>query len=451
MSNWIRRDLTQFVGNSQIDDTTSFGNMGELFKIEFIDWTNVNNVFLSNYTNIKNDIINKSASLFGVKNFNIQFFASYNEAIDSIFKVFLEMYENVVITLPSNSLYEKYAVMNHGRIVNVQLENDIEDEYKNIIEEVRQKNAKIVFIHTDKYKNNKSVSYEIVKEIAKNMPNLVVVDDSKNLIDNDTFSKLSIELSNVIVIKSFANTKDFTSVNGVFLLASKEVILDISSVLEEHFSRIEALITLFALNNFMADKPFKNAIDFLENSKKLKEEQERVLHDKNDDTIDIIEEPFQNDEYENISHVEDMLEQVVEENYEILEESAISDTFEETEVIDSPEPESPEENIEIKKNTQKVYDDRPLKLVPNNRQSLIEEVTKFPFISIFSSNQTHVYILSRTEVYSTLLEEGIILKKYNSSQGEILRLTIDRTNENERVLNIFEDISDRVKFFTSYD
>lgn len=435
MSNWIRRDLTQFAGKNQVDNITSFGNMGELFKIEFIDWTNVNNVFLSNYTNIKNDIINKSASLFGVKNFNVFFFASYNEAIDSIFKVFLEMYENVTITDPSDSLYEKYAVMNYGRIVKVPFQNDREDEYKKIIEEIRQKNAKIVFIHTDKYKNNKSVSYEVVKEIAKNMPNIVVVDDSKNLINNDTYCKLTTEFNNVIVIKSFKNTKDFTCAKGVFLLASKEIILDISSVLEEHFSSIEALVALFALNNVMAERPFKKAIDFLENAKKLKDKKEDTSPNSNDDINETI---YEN---ENIINVSEMLEQSIEIDDAIREEL---ESREDTE-------KSIEEPIETKKSTQKVYDDRPLKLIPNDRESLIKEVTKFPFISIFSSNQTHIYILSRTEVYNILLDEGVILKKYNSSQGEILRLTIDRTRENERVLNVFEDIAGSVKFFTTYD
>lgn len=457
MSDWIRRDLEKFVNTdilNQDEELSFFGKLPKKLKNGLIRWIEENDDFLSNQQNINTNIFSKSSKILEVKEENVFFLPSIFNCVDCILKTFLEIYESVVLTTPTNPIYERFVHINRGRVIKIPFNNDVEHEYLNVIDAVRSKNAKILFINTNNYENAKQLSIEIVEEIAVNMPKIIVIDDTQNNFIDNTYTKLVLQYENIIVLKSFSVTEGFEGIDGCFLISSKDIILDISSVTTKTIIKMDSVVTLFGLLNISGEIAFKDykekqRSEFIED---VFEQSEYEIDDKQINSNDIILEDNEDvlTEQENIDSSVDDTENEGEnlEKEEPLETKNIKheeDSNEnENELIDSHLDNvidgKNEEIIEDKTDEKNLSEVRENRLIENDRNSLIEEFTKFNYISIFSTNFNNVYILSTIRIYNKLVDEGIELKRYNSSQGEILRLTIERTSENEKILEILDDV-----------
>lgn len=421
MSDWIRRDLEQFVNNNGIGGVTNSSSsekMPRLFKDNIAKWIKDDNVYSADSHLANAEAVNKCATFFGISNKNLLIFPSVLDSVDYILKTFLELYENVLLKEPCNEIFKDLVYVNRGKANSISVEN-INTQYLEIIEQIRAKNAKLLFISSRTSISDNLIAVDIVKEIALKTPNIVVIDDSNNDFRNDTFTNLALNFKNIIIIKSFSETNDFNSIKSSVIVASEEIISDINKIYNNHLDTLTSMEMIFALEHVSLDIPFEEVVQIEQISKKEYVEAEKV------DNIEM-----QNEQID-IEDVE------IEDNT-----SELSDILEEDEVkpIDSDDRE-----LTSNKDTSANRG----RLIPGDRLSLINEITKYKFISIFSTNAANVYILSRIEIYNILVDEGINIKKYNSSQGEILRLTIDRTKENERILDVLDTIDERHMIYVS--
>lgn len=428
MSDWIRRDLEQFVNKGGTFDVTSSSSseMPRLFKDNIAKWIKDDDVYSADSNLANTEAVNKCATFFGISNKNLLIFPSVLDSVDYILKTFLELYENVLLKEPCNEIFKDLVYVNRGKANSISVEN-INTQYLEIIEQIRAKNAKVLFVSSRTSISDSLIAVDIVKEIALKTPNIVVIDDSNNDFKNDTFTNLALNFKNIIIIKSFCATNDFNSIKSSVIVASEEIISDISKIYNNHLDILTSMEMIFALEHVGLDIPFEEVVQIEQIYKKEYDEAEKI----------------DNIETQEIDNIQTQNEQIDVEDIEIEDNrSQLSETLKEDEMksINSDDSE-----LVSNKESSSSKD----RLIPGDRLSLINEITKYKFISIFSTNATNVYILSRIEIYSILLDEGINIKKYNSSQGEILRLTIDRTKENERILDVLDTIDERHMIYVS--
>ncbi len=449
MSELKRRDLINYFNDRHLaiqKNQYDFNMLTGELRNKMINYlTNTRDI---SHKGLNTKILNTSSDMFGVGTHYITYRASFYDSIDLVFKAFLELYENVMVTDNASDFYQKYILTNKGKYIKTYVDFKESDVADNLISYTRNKNIKILIVSTQGLKD--IVTIETLQRILFESNCLVMIDDFHNNIKNEDLMTLVSVHSNVIILKSIyeRNKHDvltsfvFSNEENINILNSFVNYLDI-----DIFNLISIYLNLDDNENTSAepvlDSPVETRTETIVEEQPPKEEKyvnhaKDLLNEKLNSKVQI------QDEVSKI--VNDSLNEkaVDDKNAELkfLEDIKLDNTsilLEKEGVYNAPiiNKTSNETNKEI---MDKVEAYTP-NLLPGSRYSLIGELTKYNFISIFSSNSTHVYILSKTPIHHNLTESGLVLKKYNSSNGEIIRLTIDNNSQNIRVLKVIYEIS----------
>ncbi len=434
MSDFKRRDIINYFNNNHIEQQKKLYSVENFSNKKLEDFFN----FAKNYDlekNIDREINISIGKYFNTTNEHCLWRENIYCAIELIFKAFLEVYESVLIADDVSSYYERSALVYKAKSAKTLVNFSSADSIDVLLETIRNKNAKIVVLSTQ-YQQN-AIKNEYITKVLENSPALVVIDDYSNfLTDIDFLNKYE----NVILLKSI----DTGFAKATVLFSSNDVNREMKYL--TNFSDINILSKLQLLNSIKIDSievDQKVSSDIAEKLEKFASSYtENKKEHKSVEKVKIKNEVQPEEKAEEPKTKEDKaLEQT---------DATENNIDKEKETEDNKNNLAKEKTTEeVKKNStakEVVEEEEPVYepvLIPENRQSLINELTKFSFVSIFSSNQIHVYILSKVPIHSRLLENGILLKKYNSSNGEILRLTIDHTTQNKKILKTINEVSKR--------
>ncbi len=412
MSDFKRRDIINYFNNSHIEQQKklySVENFSNKLMIDFFEFAKKYDVD----TNIDKDIKINIPKFFSTTNENFVFRDNIYSTIDLIFKAFLEVYENVLIADDTSDYYERSALICKAKISKSFVDFNNESGVAALLETVRTKNVKILIIGTEQVYN--ATKDNIIK-IISNCPALVVVNDHKNFLNDIDFLN---NYKNVILIKSIASGLGNTTV----AFSSNDLNREMKYLTNhQDISLLNKLQLLYSISGIEESKVNDNAVEATEKPVENIDDKAKKQDSKDSKKEEVVEEKKIKDKEE----TENKADVKVEDKKTDLTGNSV------------PKPvKAIVEEVE-----EEVYE--PV-LMPGSRQSLISEVTKFEFISVFSSNQVHIYILSKTPLHSRLVENGILLKKYNSSGGEIIRLNAENTSQNIKILKIINEVSKRRK------
>lgn len=410
MSEFKRRDITNYFNDRHVTNQKSeydFNVLSNEIKSSMIEY--LSNTKDISYNNVKNEIIKQCTSIFGLTHENILFRNNFYDSIDLIFKIFLELYENVVVSDNANDFYQKNVLVNKGKFSKIFIDYNDYDFEDSVINSAKSKNAKILILSTKGV--GKQIDYDHLSKICSSLSCLILVDDFENKIQNNVLLEIISKYENIVFLKGI-NNSDKVDLITSFIISNKENI----SLLNNFTNYLD--IDLFSLINIMININGEKKDIEIKVEKEVEKEvkQEQI----NDEVAKIV--------------AEQTKEKNIVENNKNINNTDILLSSDDTYITPA-----------IDDNFKNIIENYESSLIAGSRFSLIGEVTKFNFISIFSSNSTHVYILSRTPIFSNLTENGIVLKKYNSSNGEIIRLIVDNFSQNKKILNILFEISQKRK------
>ncbi len=400
-----RRDLLNYFEDKRNkNEEEIYSSLSQYNCNEFINFIIKDDILNKSNNEIEREVYEKCSSILDLKYENFLARANCNYAIDIILQTYLEVYEHVCTTKTCNTHYQRSTLVNKGKFSKLPVDIDSFDNVSTVIEMSRSLNTKVLVLSTKVENSDELVSPRFIEKIANNCPSLILVDDTFNAFTDKTYTDLVDKYKNIVVLKSFKLHNDLFDKNTSFIVGDGLLISHLkclSHYLDFNiFNSASILLSLSKLNNEIIEMNYELEVIKSVAKKDFSIEQKvSSKEEKKEETIDKVEEKIE----------------------EVVEEKDL-DT---------------KTDIDIKTDIDTV--------VEFTRASLMEEACKFKFVSIFSSNSEHVYILTKVPIYPLLLENNIILKRYNASEGEILRLIIAHTKHNKKVLKILEEVASKLK------
>lgn len=148
-----------------------------------------------------------------------------DEILDIIFKVFIDVGDEVVIFYPSYGLYKTLATLYNAKINELQLNEDF-----SIPDNAYSVKGKLMFINSPNDPNGKSIGNATILKLCGTFPGIVVVDEAYADFSTQTSLSLLKKAKNLIVYRSFSKSFSLASLRMGYALADAEIIKEMNKV-----------------------------------------------------------------------------------------------------------------------------------------------------------------------------------------------------------------------------
>jgi len=145
-----------------------------------------------------------------------------DEIMELVFKTFLNPDEEVIIPIPTFSLYENLTKLYSGNPVHISTGKDFQFDYDKILEHINNR-TKLVFICSP---NNPTGSIISEKDLRKILDNdvIVVLDEAYAEFSDLSLIKLVDEFENLVVLRTFSKAFGLAGLRVGYGIANKEII-----------------------------------------------------------------------------------------------------------------------------------------------------------------------------------------------------------------------------------
>jgi histidinol-phosphate aminotransferase len=189
-----------------------------------------------------------------------------DEIFDTIFKVFIDPEDEIVVFYPTYGIYKVLANLYNAKIKEIKLTEDfsIPDEFFNV-------NSKLIFINSPNDPNGKSFDNEIIEKICKSCSGIVVVDETYADFGEKTCLSLLKSLDNLIVCRSFSIGFSMASLRIGYALADAKII--------KEMNRVKLPFNTSYISQIAALSCIKHRNKVYEQNKKIKSERARLTNE----------------------------------------------------------------------------------------------------------------------------------------------------------------------------
>ena len=178
-----------------------------------------------------------------------------DEAIHVLFEAFLEADDEVLLPVPTYTMYEVYASATDARAVTIQSDDDLEFPFERLLEAITPR-TKIIAIANPNSPAGSVASRQQIVEIARRAPHaMVLVDEAYFHFHGETLVDLVGEQPNLIVARTFSKAYGLAGLRVGVLASSAEPMRWIRRVLSPYSVNSIALACLPAALN---DKAYLN-------------------------------------------------------------------------------------------------------------------------------------------------------------------------------------------------
>ncbi|MCX7875535.1 MAG: histidinol-phosphate transaminase [Melioribacteraceae bacterium] len=219
----------------------------------------------------QNKIREKLSQLLSLPKENLFFGVGSDEIIDLLIKIFCNPSEDeVIICEPTYGMYKVCCDINNVRVCNVLLDLQYDIDLLKIKNAINNK-TKIIFLCSPNNPTGNLLSKEKIIELTK-LNVIVVVDEAYIDFANDEgLIKHAVELSNLVVTRTFSKAWGLAGVRAGFSVASSEITNLLFKVkLPYNINKLTSDVILNALNNFEKRNLFVNKI--IEERKRIENE-----------------------------------------------------------------------------------------------------------------------------------------------------------------------------------
>lgn len=232
MNKYIRQDLINFKPyhapikpyEIKVDANENPFPHHEAFKTVMTEWLD-NKDNLTRYPDTDaSELRTNIAAHYGVKTENVICGVGSDQIIECIIKVFLEPGDKVVVPTPSFSMYKLSTIVNHGRIVEVPLDDEFEYDIDLFISTIKTEQPKLVFLCTPNNPTGCVLNKEDILKVIKNSNCPVIVDEAYA-----EFTGISVvdeinNYDNLIVLRTFSKSYGLAGLRTGYGIANKEMI-----------------------------------------------------------------------------------------------------------------------------------------------------------------------------------------------------------------------------------
>lgn len=148
-----------------------------------------------------------------------------DEIFDTIFKVFIDPGDEIVIFYPTYGMYKVLANLYNAKIKEIKLTEEF-----SIPEEIFSVSGKIIFINSPNDPNGKSFDNEIIEKICSSFSGIVVVDEAYADFGEKSCLPLLKKVDNLIVCRSFSKGFSLASLRIGYALADARIIKEMNRV-----------------------------------------------------------------------------------------------------------------------------------------------------------------------------------------------------------------------------
>jgi len=147
-----------------------------------------------------------------------------DQLIELIIKVFVEPGDGVLVPNPSFSMYGLSTLLNHGKVISYELNDDFDYEYDLILNAYEQHKPKLIFICTPNNPTGNKASLEGIKRVLDHVDCPVILDEAYEEFDGDTMVPYIETYRNLIVLKTFSKAYGIAGLRIGYGIACQEMI-----------------------------------------------------------------------------------------------------------------------------------------------------------------------------------------------------------------------------------
>jgi histidinol-phosphate aminotransferase len=148
-----------------------------------------------------------------------------DDVLDTIFKVFIEPEDHVVIFYPSYDMYRVLANLYGAKVEEVKLNDDF-----SVPTSAFNMEGKLMFVNSPNNPNGKSFDNITILKLCENFKGIVVVDESYADFSEFTSLPLLKKVKNLIVVKSFSKSFSLASLRLGYALADSIIVKEMNKV-----------------------------------------------------------------------------------------------------------------------------------------------------------------------------------------------------------------------------
>ncbi|MFX0032621.1 MAG: histidinol-phosphate transaminase [Promethearchaeota archaeon] len=187
-----------------------------------------------------------------------------DEIFDTIFKVFVNSGDEIVVFYPTYGIYKVLANLYDAKIIEIKLNPDFS------IPDFNSK-GKLLFINSPNNPNGKSFDNSVISKICSQFPGIVVVDEAYADFSDYTCLSLLKTVNNLIVCRTFSETFSVASMRIGYALADPKIIKEMNRVkLPYNTSALAQITALSCIKH--RNKIFKQNQEIIAERKRLTEE-----------------------------------------------------------------------------------------------------------------------------------------------------------------------------------
>jgi histidinol-phosphate aminotransferase len=172
-----------------------------------------------------------------------------DEIIDLLIRVFTSPGENVVVLKPTYGMYVVCARANGLKVKEVALDGNFQPDIRAIMRAVDRK-TKIVFICSPNNPTGRSIGNDAIAALARELKQLIVVDEAYAEFANKTASPLVKKFENLVVLRTFSKAWGLAGLRVGYAIAGERVINYLRKIkLPYNVNALSQMLVLRALKN----------------------------------------------------------------------------------------------------------------------------------------------------------------------------------------------------------
>lgn len=263
MNKWVRKDLLRFSPyhapirpyEIKVDANENPFAYQEEFAVHMQRWIEEKDHITRYPDTDAHELRSAIAKIYHVKSGNVICGVGSDQIIDSIMKVFLEPMDKVLVPNPSFSMYGQSAVLNHGQVVEFELDEEFNYSTELILQRIQEENPKILFLCTPNNPTGNIIKREEIIQILNRVDFPVVVDEAYAEFTKDSVIDLIDTYPNLIVLRTFSKAFGLAGLRTGYAVACEEMIDSIYIAKPPYnlsaYSQEASLFVLSKYNDYM--------------------------------------------------------------------------------------------------------------------------------------------------------------------------------------------------------
>lgn len=232
---YIREDLQTFkpykveniTSGIKLDANENPYEMDKTIKEQIIKWLKEEEKFRI-YPDSNADSLNSAiAKYYGVARENVTCGVGSDQLIDCMVRGVIAPGDSVVFPTPSFSMYKSVVALNHGKSVEVELNEDFSYNIEALIKACKETKAKLLILCTPNNPTGNILTLDEISYIAQNVSCPIIVDEAYGEFTKESAISLIKEFQNIVVFRTFSKAYGLAGLRVGYAIGSEKAIYPI--------------------------------------------------------------------------------------------------------------------------------------------------------------------------------------------------------------------------------